>query len=292
MTAYNYEQLKPYVQFNDIDKVDEQVALFRQTVGYQLNKTDNKILTYMMQYAVRYPGVFYQLVPTIAKSLKLSVSTVKRVLKKLTTLGIVKRIPTKRKKGGKGATIFQFQFFKNEPLKMNHCGGAEKPCESKGENANSNSKPFISSNRSLKNNTYLDTSFDNQDVQIASKDIREMTLYNRMKYLLSHTVGNLNDFQEYCKVIYANTRRWLKYDSYKPHKEEIEQIAYESLKATVYATNVRKSRVGLLHGILNNKLEEFIDELVSVDVEESERNEGQITLNWLDKTEFDPLKEC
>lgn len=279
--VYNYEHLKAYVQFDDIEKVDEQITLFRQTIGYKLNGSDNKVLTYMQRYAVRYTGVFYQLVPTIAKALGLSESTVKRALKKLTALGITKRIPTKRKKGGKGATIFQFQFFKNDPLKMTHCEGAEKPCESKADESFYESKPIISSKKpSLKDNTYHDTSFDNQDFKAVSKDLREMTLYDRMKYLLSNTVGNLNDFNEYCKVIYANTRRVLKFDGYKPYKEEIEKIAYESLKTTIYAKNVRKSRVGLLHGVLNNKLEEFINELIREDVEESESCDGYIE-DWL-----------
>lgn len=150
----NYKKLIPHVLFKNKQQMDEEITKHRQSIGYHLNKTDNKILTYMQAHAVRYTGVFYQLTETIAKKTGVSVSTVKRVLAKLTRLNIVKRIPTIREKqGGKGATIFQFQFFKtqSEPLQVSHCKTKNEPlksCKSKDAKIEEENKPFISSKKS------------------------------------------------------------------------------------------------------------------------------------------------
>ena len=151
----NYKKLIPHVLFKNKQQMDEEITKHRQSIGYHLNKTDNKILAYMQAHAVRYTGVFYQLVETIANKTGVSTSTVKRVLAKLTKLNIVKRIPTMREKqGGKGATIFQFQFFKpqSEPSQVNHCkteNEPAKPCESKVDENKEENKPFISSKKSF-----------------------------------------------------------------------------------------------------------------------------------------------
>ena len=286
MAETNYEKLNLYVQFKNKKDMDEEVSKFRQTIGYELNKTDNRVLSYMQQYAVRYTGVFYQRVKTIAAKLGISESTVKRALRKLSLLGIVKRIPTIRKKeGGKGATIFQFQKFtlpKNDPSQMTHCGGGEKPTESKDEAAKNENKPFISSKqKSLKNiNTYSNTDSENQNEKKVVKDFNAMTLYEKMKHLVSITTNDFTDFKRYCEVVFGNTRRWLKFSSFAEHKEEFERIAYQTFKQAIYADNVRKSRVGYLHKLLSKRLDEFTTELIQAEIEEAEVFEGHID-NWL-----------
>lgn len=285
-TTTNYENLNLFVQFRDKKEMDEAVTKYRQTIGYKLNKTDNRILSYMQQYAVRYTGVFYQLIQTMANKLGVSESTVKRALRKLTLLGIVKRIPTiRKKKGGKGATIFQFQKFtlpKNDPSVLNHCENSEKPTESKADDSKKENKPFISSKqKSLNNiNTYKNTDSDNQDDKKVSKRMEDMTLYEKMKHLVSITSKDFTDFKKYCEVVFGNTRKWLKLDSFKEHKEEFERIAYESFKQAIYAKNIRKSRVGFLHKTLTKELDNYIAELISAEIEESEAFEGHID-NWL-----------
>lgn len=282
----NYENLNLFVQFRDKKEMDEAVTKFRQTIGYKLNKTDNRILSHMQQYAVRYTGVFYQLVKTMADKLGVSESTVKRTLRKLSLLGIVKRIPTIRKrKGGKGATIFQFQKFtlpKNDPSVLNHCEGSEKPTESKVEGDKNETKPIISSKQNSLNNinTYNNTANANQNDKKASKDFKDMTLYEKMKHLVAITTNDFTDFKKYCEVVFGNTRKWLKLNSFKEYKEEFERIAYESFKQSIYAKNVRKSRVGFLHSTLTKELDKYIGELISAEIEESEAFEGHID-NWL-----------
>lgn len=286
MAETNYEKLNVYVQFKNKKDMDEEVSKFRQTIGYELNKTDNRVLSYMQQYAVRYTGVFYQRVKTMAAKLGISESTVKRALRKLALLGIVKRIPTIRKKeGGKGATIFQFQKFtlpKNDPSQMTHCGEGEKPTASKAEADKNENKPFISSKQKSLNkiNTYSNTETDNQNEKKVVKDFNAMTLYEKMKHLVSITTNDFTDFKRYCEVVFGNTRRWLKFSSFAEHKEQFERIAYQSFKQAIYADNVRKSRVGYLHSLLTREFDNFISELIEADIEEAEVFEGEID-NWL-----------
>lgn len=286
MTETNYEKLNVYVQFKNKKDMDEEVSKFRQKIGYELNKTDNRVLSYMQQYAVRYTGVFYQRVKTMAAKLGISESTVKRALRKLSLLGIVKRIPTIRKKeGGKGATIFQFQKFtlpQNDPSQVNHRGDGVKPTESKDEVVKNENKPFISSKQKSLNkiNTYSNTESDKQNDKKVVKDFNDMTLYEKMKYLVSITTNDFTEFKKYCEVVFGNTRRWLKFDSFKEHKEEFERIAYESFKQTIYAKNIRKSRVGFLHSTLSRELDRLTSELIVADIENAEVIDGHID-NWL-----------
>lgn len=147
------DRLAPYQNFKDKFELDEHVTLFKRAIGYKLNKTDKELLDYMRRYAVRYAGAFCQRVEVIAQNTGKSPATVKRYLKKITDLKIVKRIPTMRARGGKGATVFQFQQFKNEPSLLSHCENKNepsKPCESKVQQNDVESKPYYSSNLSFK----------------------------------------------------------------------------------------------------------------------------------------------
>lgn len=189
----NYKKLIPHVLFKNKQQMDEEITKHRQSIGYHLNKTDNKILTYMQAHAVRYTGVFYQLVETIANKTGVSVSTVKRVLAKLTKLNIVKRIPTIREKqGGKGATIFQFQFFKpqSEPLQVSHCkteNEPPKPCESKADEIVEENKPFISSKKS---------SFITNTTEASKKKLLKQGLLSKLPAALTKAIEPFFDTVE------------------------------------------------------------------------------------------------
>jgi len=139
---------------------------------------------------------------------------------------------------------------------------------------------------SLKNNTYPESLSDNQDNKKVYKDFKDMTLYERIKYLVSMTTNNPDDLKEYCKVVYGNIKRLLKFDSFKPYTLEIETLAYESVKTTIYAQNVRTTRPAFLHGVLNRKIELFKAELATLECDDFNEEpavvDGQIQYNWLE----------
>jgi len=287
-----YEKLNGYINFKDKAEFNEHLTAHRQAHCYKLNETDKKLLTYLSRYAIRYTGAAYLKVKTMAKMIGKDSSTVKRIIRKLEELGILKRFSNKREKlGGYGANIIQFQRYEanNDLSQVNGRpaeNNAEIPCESKAAGIIVETKPIISSKlKSLKNNTYPDAFSEGQDNVKVSKDFKDMTLYERIKYLVSMTTDNPDDLKEYCKVVYGNIKRLLKFDSFKPYEADIEALAYESVKTAIYAKNVRTTRPAFLHGVLNHKIEQFKTDLA--EMEESITDEiisvpGQITYNWLE----------
>lgn len=285
MTNYNYTKLQPYVNFKTKDKLDEQVANFRNTIGYKLNDTDNKLLTYMMQYSVRYTGVFYQLVDTIANNLKVSVATVKRVLSKITKLGIVKRIPTTRKtKGGKGATIFQFQYFTSEPLQVSHCDNYMKPYESKREGSFVETKPFIFSNKELKDIKTYKNVLTNEEVEsILKVPFHEMSLSDKVKSLVSATIGE-DKVKEVNRVVFSKVNQTLKLATFKPYEGKVKEIVFDALKTSLNALKQGKARnlFAYLNGVIERKLDALTFELLNdIDIDsEPVAVHGKLE-NWL-----------
>ena len=288
MTNYNYDKLSPYVNFNQKKQMDEQVAKFRQTIGYQLNDTDNRVLTYMMQYSVRYTGVFYQLVDTIANNLKRSVSTVKRALSKITKLGIVKRIPTTRKtKGGKGATIFQFQYFTNEPLQVSHCSNTKKPTGTKVQGTNSEYKPVTFSNKELKDIKTFKSVLSNEEVEsILKVPFAQLSFADKIKSLVTATIGP-NKVKEINQVIFSKRSQMLKMESFKSEGSKVSDLLFNALKTTLNAFKQGQVRnvCAYLNGVIDKSIDNLFYELInSVDISDEPRvaDSGAI-YNWLDK---------
>lgn len=286
MTNYNYSKLSPYVNFNQKKQMDEQVAKFRQTIGYQLNDTDNRVLTYMMQYSVRYTGVFYQLVDTIANNLKRSVATVKRALSKITDLGIVKRIPTFRKtKGGKGATIFQFQYFTNEPLQVSYCSSRKNPTESKAQATTLESKPVILSNKSLKDiKTYKNVLTNSEVESILKVPFAQLSFADKIKSLVTATIG-ADKVKEVNQVIFSKRSQMLKMESLKSEGSKVSDLLFNALRTTLNAFKSGKARniFAYLNGVIERSIDELFFELINeVDLsDEPVVAEGGIIYNWL-----------
>lgn len=289
-TMQAYEKLKKYINFKDKKEFNEHLTAYLQEYCYQLNETDKKLLTYLSRYAIRYLGAAYLKVKTMAKLIGKSDSTVKRSISKLETLGIIKRFNNKREVlGGFGANTIQFQRydFQNDLSEMTYRhdeNNVENACESKVEKEVVETKPFISSKQNnLKDNTYYHTLVEN--AKKVSKDFKNMSLYERIKYLLNSTIGDDSDLKEYCKVVYGNIKSLLKFDSFKPYKVEIEALAYESVKTTIYAQNIRTTRPAFLHGVINKKIMQFKDQIVEFDYEHDDKVvfvQGQIPYNWLE----------
>jgi len=287
-----YEKLNDYINFKDKAEFNEHLTAHRQAHCYELNETDKSLLVYLSRYAIRYTGAAYLKVATMAKFIDKSESTVKRSIRKLEKLGIIKRIPNKRKVlGGFGANIIQFQRYEhnNELSQVDGCPAEDNnvnASESKAEQEHATIKPINSSKQQyFKKNTYHEALSENEANKLVSKEFKDMSLYERIKYLVSMTTNDTDDLKEYCRVVYGNIKRLLKFDSFKPYEADIEALALDSIKTTIYAKNVHTTRPAFLHGVLNRKIEQFKTDLA--ELESSSNDEiisvpGQITYNWLE----------
>ncbi|MBU9724149.1 MULTISPECIES: helix-turn-helix domain-containing protein [Bacillaceae] len=100
-----YDDYIHYQSFDDIEQLNEAVRLSCYYYADQLGKSPVVVLKLLSRFSCVIPGVSWMKVSTIAKHIDKSEKTVRRALKTLDDLGIIKRIPTVRKQGGRGYDI-------------------------------------------------------------------------------------------------------------------------------------------------------------------------------------------
>lgn len=101
-----FEYLAQYETFNSVQEMDKQVEQHIQQHFYELTESERAIVYKLASHALNYPGVCHLKASTIAKSLEISTKTVYRSIKKLESLGIIKKQSTTKEKGGRGANIY------------------------------------------------------------------------------------------------------------------------------------------------------------------------------------------
>lgn len=109
MTIY----LTDYKTFDNKHDLNESVAAHLSK--NKLNKTQRDVLWMLSQYSVKYYGASHLKTKTIANHVGKSIRTIRRVIDVLEELNIIRRINTRRMKGGKGANIYQIMPYQNRP---------------------------------------------------------------------------------------------------------------------------------------------------------------------------------
>jgi len=104
MVAFEY--LAQYETFNSVQEMDQHIEQHIQQHYYDLTESESAIVYKLASHALNYPGVCHLKAATIAAALEISTKTVYRAIKKLESLGIIKRETTTKVKGGRGANIY------------------------------------------------------------------------------------------------------------------------------------------------------------------------------------------
>ena len=100
--------LYTYSTFKDVATMDEAIEKHINFHYYELNVTARQVLHVMAGYACKYVGALHVKAATIAERIGKSEKTVRRAWNLLQSLGILRKIQTKRQSsGGYGANIFQ-----------------------------------------------------------------------------------------------------------------------------------------------------------------------------------------
>ncbi|MCM3316693.1 helix-turn-helix domain-containing protein [Rummeliibacillus stabekisii] len=190
MAAFDY--LKQYINFSSVEEMDVEVEKHIQSHYYDLTASERAIVFKLAAHALEYPGVTHLKASTIAAALEISTKTVYRAIKKLESLGIIKKENTVKSKGGQGANIFII-LKHNVPAEMSERENDEKPCESKGEeevSENQSSKSFNLLKQALKNNNIY-SNVANKPVSKESKEQKikqygndyQQSLYNMIRMM-------------------------------------------------------------------------------------------------------------
>lgn len=164
--------LHDYSTFRSTEELNKAVYEHIRSNTYDLNETDRKALKMISRYAVKYAGAAHLKADSIANLIGKSIKTARRVIDKLSKLGIVKKIATLRKvNGGKGANILCIQKPRdpeeskhnvhiddnnvNDHSEMTSRQEAETPSAAMSEGHKNVKEPSYSNN--LYTCTYLDT---------------------------------------------------------------------------------------------------------------------------------------
>ena len=236
------QNLKAYSLFSTKRELNK--SIYTHIDSNRLNKTDKRLFELISRYSIKYIGVAYLKVSTMADSLNVSTRTIKRSLAKLETLSIIKRVNTFRKVfGGYGANIIQVlpckaKMSHRQPSKVSPCPNESKADEIKPE-AMKKEKETTSfkATKELKNTYYI--KFKNR-----------INSYINDKHLTSKLYG----------IYLAQSRQILKFDSMSIYKEQLEQLALQAITITLQAT--KRIKINNVAGYFNNTLSKLIDNVI------------------------------
>ena len=251
-----FEYLKEYTTFNSVEEMDQHVEKHIQEHYYNLTKSERAIVFKIAAHALQHPGVCHLKAETIAAALEISTKTVYRAIKKLESLGIIRKVNYTRVKGGQGANIYVILPFElNVSSEMSERGNVDKANDDNISEQNFENQPLNSFN--LLNNskdTYAAQSLTDVDNLLTTK---EQTPYQKLKQFVSYFVKD-NKIASKCYGIFlAQTAKQI-------NKPDID-IAIEALKFTFRAfKNGRvKSITGYFNNTLRNLLDKYYEDLAS-----------------------------
>jgi len=119
-----FEYLAQYETFDSVQEMNQHVEEHIQQQYYELTESERAIVYKLASHSLNYPGVCHLKASTIADSLEISTKTVYRAIKKLESLGIIKKQTTTKEKGGRGANIYIIL-----PVQSETCESHYKPFE-------------------------------------------------------------------------------------------------------------------------------------------------------------------
>lgn len=244
------QNLKAYSLFSTKRELNK--SIYTHIDSNRLNKTDKRLFELISRYSIKYIGVAYLKVSTMADSLNVSTRTIKRSLARLETLSIIKRVNTFRKVfGGYGANIIQILPFKIQVSHRNQPKVSPCPNESKADEI----KP-----ESMKNEKET-TSFK------ASKDLIN-TYYTQFKNRINSYINDSKLTSKLYGIYLAQTRQILKFESMSIYKDQLEQLALQAITITLQAT--KRIKINNLAGYYNNTLSKLIDKVIYADLYHSD----------------------
>lgn len=220
-----------YAYFNNKFELDQATTMHENYHAQNLNKTDRAVLTIIRQYSVKF-GAAHLKHDTIAETLGKSNVTIRRAIRKLTALNIIETSRYVRPVlSGFGANIYAIK-----PFVMPEANDAPKQHE----------PPQIQT---------ID-----EPLQSVSQPVIEQqpTFFERMKELLSSSIGSTKEARRFFGAYRQLTERLLKFSIYEQQGELFEQLGLQALQISVQAT--KRKHIYNLPGYYKGVLRKLIDE--------------------------------
>ena len=230
------KELHKYSQFESVDEMDKSIQMYLEE--YDLGERDRTILWKVACYSVKFKGVSYLKLQTLADLTGYAKRTVSRAMKSLTDKGILTRIDQMRTVNkGQGASITVINPYGSQPVEST-LENATEPCEKPSESPISSCESITYKTKSPKDNTY---------VELAQLDaIGVPTEFSTVALAYLDTV---NVYKLWSRVQLAARK-------HAPDLVELTEIAVSSVRASVLASKVKHVRdfTGYFYGVISQKL--------------------------------------
>lgn len=245
MTHY----LAHYTKFESIEEMDAAAERHMLRHWDELTKSDRQVFDCIRRYSVKY-GAAHLKHGTIEDAIGKSNATVRRAIRKLTTLGIIEKVHFIRPvMSGLGANIYIILPF-NDQGEMTDRDIVDEPRDC-AENEE------VSTDEALLPKSSLTTK-DLKNTSRIEPSTLSTSLFSRMKELLSNTIGDTKLAREFFGIHKSVSTRMLKFEIYAHDQKIFEELAYRALMITVMATKKKTIRnlPGYFKGVLNQLVEE------------------------------------
>nr|MDH3162331.1 helix-turn-helix domain-containing protein [Bacillus licheniformis] len=256
------QSLRDYETFETVSEMDEYIS--KVLAHFELKKTERELLWLLAGHSVKFIGVSFLKLDSMASALGVSKRTVQRALKVLGELGIINRVRTLRPvRGGFGASITQIC-----PVELSTRSESETPEETKEE------EPF------QKKETFSFKAFkkDLKTLRQPKKKIEVDYTFLEAFGVPAHFIDIVKPFvsPEEAYSIWGKAQVLAK--RYAPDVTEIIEPVVRAFKASVTAykfNRIKKSFGSYLWGAIQGAL--------SVEQRRVNAGRGLLSWNWLEE---------
>ena len=229
MTNY----LTDYAYFTNKFDLDEAASQHKHNHWQSMNQTDRDVLDVIRRYSVKF-GAAHLKNDTIANAIKKSNPTARRAIRKLVKLGIIDKIHYVRPvMNGLGANIYAIRPYQ-DPVKLNKPAKDKPVSKEEAQTTVSTEQPSLPT-----------------------------TLFERMRTMLSSTIGKSTLARRFFGVYRQQTLPMLKFSIHENKAALFEQLGIQALQIAMQASKRRE--IKNLPGYYSGILRELIDKALFSD---------------------------
>ncbi len=230
MTNY----LTKFAYFTNKFDLDKAATAYKNEHWQAMNKTDRAVLDVIRRYSVKF-GAAHLKHDTIADAIGKSNVTARRAIRKLVKLNIIDKVHYVRPvMNGLGANIYAIRPFEEPTTTRTPEKAEQKKAPKQESNTTENTEQSV-----------------------------PVTLFERMKALLSSTIGDATQTRRFFGVYRQRVLPMLKFSIHEHKGELFEQLAMQALQIATQAT--KKKDIKNLPGYYSGILGELIDQALFSD---------------------------
>ncbi|MEH7346838.1 hypothetical protein V7122_23695 [Bacillus sp. JJ1532] len=266
----NIKQFESFSQFKSLEEFNTHIEMWMSVHKDKLSKGELVGLKRLIRFAAKVPGVCNAKIGTVLKAIHeefngngISRSTFKRMIAKVTELGIMTVHETERKNGSQSSNLYVFKRFPNsEPPKKEKLDSPIKTSNLSKTNIKNNKKRNVGD--TCLDHTYTSDRVPNDFVQVVKyffPEAKSIEEFWRMTIIAAYRHNRVNDRERVLSIAISSIKQLIR--KMKTAAKVIKPLAY-------------------YYGILDKKLQElYFEELYEVDFPVTIHTDKSIGPSWM-----------